>query len=497
MTTTTTAPGERTSSPDGPPAARGATGWTPSARPRRRAAGHPRRLGDWPRTTRILPWLIAGYIALLWLVPFDTISLTVNLPFELKLDRIVLPVIAAVWLVALVVGGRDRPRIRMTPIHLALGTYVVVALLSVIVNVSWLNRQLLLGASIKQLVLLLSYATFFVIVASSVRPTEVRAFARYSLVLALICAVGTLWELRYHQNFFYQWTHALLPGGVFSAPLPDPTAVDELGRPLTIGPTEAPLELATIIATALPLAVVGLMRARGRRNGVLYLIACALLIAAGLATYRKSSLVLPAVLLMLLIGFRPRASLRLIPLGVVLFGVVHVLAPGVIGSVVNELSPSRLAAVGTTTHRTTGYEAIRPLVWSRPAFGQGFGSYNANVLRILDSQVLMSLIETGVLGLLAYLGAMVTTLMTARRIFHRRFGEEAWLALGLGVGSVAFLASSFLYDALSFPHAPYVFLSFAALIAVMYGERHGQPRAPGPQAPGATNRAPSTEPAGR
>ncbi len=31
--------------------------------------------GDWPRTTRVMPWMIAGFLVILWLVPFNVIQL--------------------------------------------------------------------------------------------------------------------------------------------------------------------------------------------------------------------------------------------------------------------------------------------------------------------------------------------------------------------------------------------------------------------------------------
>ena len=325
--------------------------------------------------------------------------------------------------------------------------------------------------------LVTSYVTFFVIVASAVRPGEVAAFVKYSLILAVICAVGALYELHYHENLFYVWAHDLLPQSIFTAPLPTGPTVDELGRQVTLGPTESPLELATMMCTALPLALVGVMQGGSRRHQVVYLLACALVMAAAFSTYRKSSVIIPAILILLLAIWRPRPVLRLLPLGLILFVMVHALAPGVIGSVIDQLEPSKFASVGTTAHRTSGYEAVRPLVWSRPALGQGYGSYNANVLRILDSQILMSLIETGVVGLLCYLSMMVTTVLTARTIFNRRFDDRAWLALSLGVAAVAFLASSFLYDAMSFPHGPYIFLAFAGLISVLFVEHRDKENA--------------------
>lgn len=427
----------------------------------------PEALDDWPRTTRVLPWMVAGFLVILWLVPFDTISMTVQLPFELKLDRIVLPFVVVVWCIALAVGGRGAPRLRLTPIHVAVGIYVSVAFLSVILHIGWLNRQLLVQTSLKQLVLLASYATLFLIIASSVRKSELRAFVNFSLILAVLCGVGSLYEYRAHYDVFYQWSRMLFPSGIFKVPIPPASAIDELGRRVTLGPAEAALELATMLALAVPIAFVGIMQAERRRNRVLYAVAACILLAGGLTTFRKSSLIMPAVAVVVLMAFKPRQVVRLAPLAVVLFIVVHILAPGAIGGVTGQLTSSQLTSVGTTAHRTSGYDAIRPFVWTNPAFGQGYGSYNANLYRILDSQILMTTIETGVIGLVAYLSMMLTTLFSARRLFRHPDGKWARMALGLGTSAMVFFASSFLFDTMAFPHGPYIFLTLAAFVAVM------------------------------
>ncbi len=434
---------------------------------------------DWPRTTRVLPWMLAAFIAMLWLVPFDQISMTVSLPFELKLDRIVLPVIVGVWCLALAVGGRNAPRVRLTAVHVAVGTYVAIAFLSVILNAGWLNTTLLLSSSLKQLVLLSSYVMLFVMIASVVRPSEVAAFLKYTLILAVMCGVGALWEYHFHYAVFYQWAHSVLPSSLFQLPMPDTTAVDDLGRRSLFGPTSGPIELAVIMSLALPLALVGVMRAKRRRDYILYILASCVLLAATFATFRKTSLVLPVGALLLLTYLRPRHMARLVPLLPVLLVVVHLLAPQAIGSVIAEIQPSQAATVGTTEHRDDGYEAARPLVWSRPALGQGYGSYNGNVNRIFDSQILDSLVETGVVGLLAYLAMMVTVFAVARSLFRRWGGESEFgrAAVPLAVGAIVFLLASFLYDAMSFPHGPYIFLTYAAFVAVLAGaaKNNGNP----------------------
>ena len=46
--------------------------------------------GIWPHTTRILPWLAAAFLLMLWLVPFDSITAPFSLGADSKLDRVAL-----------------------------------------------------------------------------------------------------------------------------------------------------------------------------------------------------------------------------------------------------------------------------------------------------------------------------------------------------------------------------------------------------------------------
>ena len=99
----------------------------------------------------------------------------------------------------------------MTWIHAALGLFLTLALLSVVLDAPYLNQTLKLPLALKKLPLLLSNMSLFVITASAVRRGEVRAFLSYTLVLAVICALGIIYEYRFKQNLFWSWwSH--LPG---------------------------------------------------------------------------------------------------------------------------------------------------------------------------------------------------------------------------------------------------------------------------------------------
>ena len=421
--------------------------------------------------------MVAGFIAMLWLIPFDTISLTVSLPFDLHLDRIVLPFILLGW--GLVFAGRRRGAIqlRLTPIHAAIGALVLVSFLSVVVNAAALNEALLLKDTIKQLLLLCSYVAFFLVITTTIRPTEVRPFLNYTLALAVLCGLGTLVEFRFHYNVFYDLSGKIFPSALFQVGAAYSSGqVDEIGRLVVLGPGEVGLEVASMLAMAVPLAIVGMMHATTRRARLAYGLAACIVLAAGLSTDEKTAIVAPVIAIVAVVAFRPRLSRRLLPLFVVMLIAVHVLAPGAIGSVTEQFTGGRLNGVGTTQHREDGYDAIRPMVWSYPALGMGYGSYNGVLNRILDNQMLDNLIDTGVIGEALYILVPVIVLVAALPMIRARRDESSRDALAAGVGAIVFLTVSCLFDDMSFPHVPYIFLTSAGFVAVLWQRSH--PRAP-------------------
>ncbi len=57
--------------------------------------------------------MIAGFLVLLWLTPFNDIQLSSSLPVDLKLDRLVLPFIVLAWGLAFALGGRGGPQVEV------------------------------------------------------------------------------------------------------------------------------------------------------------------------------------------------------------------------------------------------------------------------------------------------------------------------------------------------------------------------------------------------
>jgi hypothetical protein len=447
---------------------------------RRPSAAGPAPAGDddWPNTTRVLPWMIAAFIAMLWLVPFNSIELAVSAPIDLKLDRLVMPFLAGAWVLAMLAGGRMAPRLRITPIHMAIAAFVACAFLSVVLNAGHLNQTLELDLSFKKLPVLVAYVAFFLIVASSVRPTEVRAFMTLTVGLAVVCSVGIVWEYRMHQNLFQAWSDQLLPGIFRVLDSASIVGVDSLGRRGIAGPGDVGLEAVTMLSMALPIVLVRLIGSRRPNERVLYGIAACLLVAAIFATGRKSALLAPLAVLLTLAYFRRRELLSLAPLGLVIAVVVSLLSPGAVRGTIDQFLRPDSASVATTADRTADYDAVRPDLWTNLLLGRGHGSYNHESYRIIDSEILNRLIETGVLGLLAFVAVGLSVLFVARSTIAARDPTYSPPALVGAAVAVCFLTVATLFDLLGYPHAVYIFLYMAGLVAVVVGrEREPEPEA--------------------
>ncbi len=435
--------------------------------------------GDWPRTTRVLPWLIALLMAIVFLVPFNDILLDVPLPIDLYFDRLFLPAIMVVWAVALAAGGPDAPRIRLSWTHAAIGGFVAVAGLSIVLGARDIQHGLSWDLAVKKLALLGSYISLFVIVASAIRRSEVRAFTTYTLILGCICAFGLIIEYRFAYNVFYRVSDTLLPG-IFQVGAVDSSGVDEIGRREVRGPGQAPLETVAMIAMVLPIVIARLIHPTGERwERVKYGIAAAILMAGIVATFRKSAFMAPISVCLTIAYFRRRELLKLAPLGVVMILVVQALSPGALTGVLGQLDSSRLG-VNTVSDRTADYDAIRPDVWTNLLIGRGYGSYEPSTYRILDMELLRQLVEGGVLGVLAYLAMGATVVAVARGPIRTRDLYDAPVGLWAAAAAVCFMVVSTLFDVMSFPHVPYIFLWTAALLTVIVTQPRPAPPPPEP-----------------
>jgi hypothetical protein len=431
--------------------------------------------GDWPRTNRVLPWLVAGFIAMVWLVPFDSMLIGISLPIDPKPDRIYVALLALAWAASLCAAGAGRPRWRPSQLTVVVTLLAGVAVVSVLANFGTLSALGEVETAIKKLALLFSYLVLFVIVATAVRPAELRNFALFIVVLACITSLGVIWEYRVGPNLFFDWADRLAPPGLSVAPEPED---EEFARRSITGPTTHGLAVTAMLAMAVGFAIALLLETKERRRRVAYGIATGVILAGAVSTQRKTAAVAPVAALIVLFLYRPRPMLRLAPLGIGLVLFIQFLSPGSLASIRGQLEPDRLETQGTTQDRSADYDAVSPDVLSDLALGRGFGTYDAHKYRLLDNQYLQMLIGTGVLGLCIFLALMLVTINVAHPAIRTGDPARAGPALGAAAGAGSFLVAAALFDTMAYPSATYVLFLIAGLAVVAASDVRQRGEAP-------------------
>lgn len=427
--------------------------------------------GDWPRTGRLLPWLCAIFLGFIWLVPSEAITLPISLGIDAHPDRFLLAGIVVVAFASVVASRRHAPSTPAIGLSLAFLGFATVAFLSVAANAQTLVGLGELDQGQKQLALLLSILCVFFVVATALRASELRAFAVLIVVLATVCAVGTIYEYRSGVNVFYDAAAKLFGGFATVEPPPHPTADS---RDEIFGPTQHGLAIATLLTLALPFAVVGLSSSRTWGRRILYGLAVALILAGAVSTQRKTSIIAPAVAVGVLALYRPRQMLRLAPFAAVVVIGIHVIAPAALGGVISQLTGG-FSDSGSTIARTSDYEAIQPDLATNPLLGRGFGTIDptrSDTYRILDNQYLGWAVQIGFLGLAVYLALLAMAMALAHGVI--RWGRDdrtREIGLPAMAGFGAFVVANALFDLISFIQVPYLFCFIAGMCSVAATQR--------------------------
>ena len=439
------------------------------ARTRQRVSGRS-QTDHWPRTTRVLPWMIAAFMAVLWLVPFNTIELA-----HLAADRPeVRPPGPAVHRRGLAAGASPpaRPRAADPPDldPRRLGAFVAVACLSLVLDARDLEPDARARRRDQEADAAGSYGSLFLIVASVVRRTEVPAF------LTLHAGARRALRGRAPSSSTASTTtcsttcpDTLLPGDLPRSGPPSPGRSTRSAAALVRGPAEIPLEAVAMLAMALPIALVGLLqterlaradplrprRLPAARRGDLDLPQERV---RGPDLRRADAGLLPP----------PRAAAARAARRSSLIVAIHVLSPGAFGSIVFQLNGNRLGV----EHRERPHVGLRrdppgPVdapgrsgAASAPTSTRATGSSTWSCSSGSSRSASSAWRRTSCM--------IVTIVIVARRADPphdiRSTRPSAWPA---AAAAVAFLVVSTLFDVMSFPHCPYIVLWMAALLAVV------------------------------
>jgi hypothetical protein len=422
-----------------------------------------------PHTRRPLPWALAAFLGLLFLVPVDTTELNVHLPVSSQIDRFAVVLLVLVWICF---GGDQRAFLRTRRSKLYVGAacaFLALAVASLLLDVGRINNIGDLTLAEKRFALLGSFLAVAWFTLTALRFEDVRGFSGYLIGLATLTAIGMLYERHTGYNVFYEWSRTIFKpiATVAQSPTNIHPEFGTEGRVSVVGPTLHGLAATTLLVVVMPFALVRMFDARTRRSWWLNAIAFTLMVAGAAATDRKTALLVPVAVVIYLACYRPRKVLRLAPVGlVVLAGLVHFASPGALGVI---LEPGAALSSNSSTHRSGDFSNVAPDVRARPLLGRGFGTLNEDhptQFRINDNEFLDEIWQVGVIGLLAYMWMILAPVWLARRAIRGRDPTISSLALAASAGCIAYFVVNALFDALTYPQAPFMFFIVAALTTI-------------------------------
>jgi O-antigen ligase len=243
-----------------------------------------------------------------------------------------------------------------------------------------------------------------------------------------------------------------------------------------------PIEFAVVLAMALPLAahfaLLDRVRTGWRRWWKIFAIAIAELMAQS-----RSGIFSAFIAFLILVPAWPvfiRRKLYRWAIPAVL--AARLAFPGLIGTIRNlflgfQSDPSYKS-------RTEDYAKIPDLVKHHPWFGRGFQTFLPKDFFYLDNQFLMSLIETGFIGLLVFIAALATGITLANQA--RRWAitdEERLLAQALLAGVAGVTAAFATFDFFSFQIATGTFFLLLGSCGAIWRILRAQALASGKERP--------------
>jgi hypothetical protein len=210
------------------------------------------------------------------------------------------------------------------------------------------------------------------------------------------------------------------------------------------------IELAAVLALALPFAVHFALFSRRPLRRRLALVA-AMLIAAGVsATISRTGILAIALMFVVMLpvwSWRMRYNVAAVSVG--LLAALAVVNPGLVNTLVRLFDdPSSNPAF---TVRAERYPLVFYYVAQRPWLGRGTGTWIAPQYQILDNQWLDTLLSNGVIGVAALAGLHITGIVLAGLALRRcTTPEDRHLCAALIATQVIALVVAGTFDSLSF-----------------------------------------------
>ncbi|WP_114424249.1 O-antigen ligase family protein [Nocardioides houyundeii] len=423
-----------------------------------------------PRPGAALPavWLLVLYLALLLLIPSELVLPQIG---SAGTPANLLGLGFLVWWACARLGGQVRAP--LTPMHVALGVLVLCVLLALAnglvhgwtrpvdirqdsdavwtllpVSETELFDKSVLGA-MRGLIALGSWAGVALLVIDGVRSWS--DLDRVVDVLVGLCAVVATIGIYQYFTGDNLARHIQVPG--LSPTYDFGVSISRSVLNRVSATTTHPIEFCVVLTTVLPLALHRAFHPRRagtvRRAVTTYLPAALIALAIPMAVSRSGIVALGTAMLVLFLGWPANRRLWLLVLAPPVAILMRSALPGLLGTIRSLFTQSLTDP--SVTARTDDYGTTLSLYSEHAILGRGSFTFIPQYYRVLDNQLLMNLIELGILGLIATLAIFATGYYLARHAKrHGATEERRHLGLALSAAILAMLVTYLTFDAWGF-----------------------------------------------
>ncbi|HEY3087700.1 MAG TPA: O-antigen ligase family protein [Jatrophihabitantaceae bacterium] len=351
----------------------------------------------------------------------------------------------ATWLIA-AVSNLGRHRRVAEPIRTFAWLFVGAVLVSYVAA----NSRAMFGAEARAadagLLMACSWMGVLLLTMDRV-PTRERLDVLLRRLVLLAGALATLGLLQFATKMPFT-NYLQVPGLATNQSLVSLYGRNGLTRPA--GTAVHPIEFGAVLTMALPIALHYAMIDRHRPPLHRWYPVLAIGFAVPISISRSAVLSLIVVLCFVLPTWARAARRRAYAAILALFGAVYVMVPGLLGTITHLFTG--VSNDSSAKSRSGSFSIAYDFISRTPVFGRGFLTF-LPAYRILDDQYLGLLIETGVVGLAAYLGLLVSAVVGGLRLRRTANRIDSMLGVSLAASAASALASFALFDAFSFPMA--------------------------------------------
>lgn len=313
------------------------------------------------------------------------------------------------WLGAQFGRVGPRPAVRRSLVLLAMLLFSAVILVSYVIATTRPISELELSSADRGLLEVVSWLGVFLLVCTEV--TSRAALDRTLRLLVLLVGVAATLGIFQFLTGISVVDSISIPGLSSNQALT--SIYDRNGFARSAGTSTHPIEFGVLMAMTLPLALHYAVTATDRSAFVRWFPVAAIAVAIPVSISRSALIGVIVVLAIVLPSWPPRRR-RITYLSIVLvLGGVYVAVPGLLGTLIGLFTG--IGSDDSAASRTNSYDLAGSFIARAPALGRGFSTFLTQY-RILDNQYLGLLIETGVIGLLVFLGLLITGAFEASRV---------------------------------------------------------------------------------